>query len=166
MDTTSALLASIDPNSPLIAGTCKIPNYFTKAKQLLEASSSVLHPLCTFHVGSMAFNLPHDPSYKWMSIEVVIKLFNLPDLQPALANFLKQYDPQADILPLGSCQASPPNLPLPFEDLLVWSKFQIQLQAYHHPHQNLPPQTVMASLPLTDWPLGQYDTVLVNTDLA
>lgn len=166
VDTTSKLLASIDTTSPLVSGTRKIPDYFARAKQLLEASSPVPHPLRTFYVGSTAFNLPRDPTYKRMSLESVIEMFNLPDLRPALADFLKRYRSQANMLSLGGRRVSPLNSPLPFDDLLVWSKFRIQLKTYHHPHKNLPPRTVMASPPSTDWPLGQYDTVLVNTDLA
>lgn len=166
IDTTSSLLASIDPTSPLVGGTRKIPDYFARAEKLLEVSSSVSHSLRTFYAGSTAFNLPRDPSHKRMSIEAVVEMFNLPDLRPALADFLKRYQSQANILSLGGRRASPPNAPLPFDELLVWSKFRIQLKAYHRPHQNLPPRTVIASPPSKDWPLGQYDTVLVNTDLA
>ena len=55
---------------------------------------------------------------------------------------------------------------LPFTHIEIWTRLQIQSKAYHHPHNVLPPQTINATPPSPTWPIGQYDTVIANTDPA
>jgi hypothetical protein len=42
----------------------------------------------------------------------------------------------------------------------------MQLKDYHHTDIVLPPETLNAHPPTTNWPLGRYDTVLASTDPA
>jgi hypothetical protein len=54
------------------------------------------------------------------------------------------------------------HLSLPFERLDVWSGLHLQIKDYHDPGKVHPPQTQCAWPPSQLWPLGHYDTVLIN----
>ena len=53
---------------------------------------------------------------------------------------------------------------LPFDNLQVWTKLQVQNHSYFQPHHILPPQTINASPPSGSWTYGHSDIVLINTD--
>ena len=62
----------------------------------------------------------------------------------------------------GPCRAAG-NAELPFEHLQVWFKLHLQTRDVHT-NCIMPAQTVLASPPEGNWPYGQYDSVVVNTD--
>jgi hypothetical protein len=100
---------------------------------------------------------------KTMSIEAVMERFNLPDLRGALADFLTRFDSQ-DSFHIGGRRIGNIDSPLPFDNLQVWTKVQVQNRSYFSPHRVLPPQTINASPPLGSWTHGHSDAVLINTD--
>ena len=101
-----------------------------------------------------------------MAIDKVAEIFGIPDLRPALADYIYRVthgeDPSR--LPLGGRRTARANCPLPFDSILVWDKMRIQLKTYHRPNEVAEPRTLMVSPPSKDWPTGQYDNVLISND--
>ena len=94
-----------------------------------------------------------------------MKMFNLPDLRGALADFLTRID-NRDSFHIGSRRIGNIDSLLPFDNLQVWTKVQVQNRSYFPPHCVLPPQTINASPPSDLWTYSQSDVVLINTDNA
>ncbi|KAG1765452.1 hypothetical protein EDD22DRAFT_775043, partial [Suillus occidentalis] len=66
-----------------------IMNYFMIVKILQHKKvGSIPIPLCSFIVGRTALHFAYDPSIRNISIDEVAIIFNLPDLCPAVADFL------------------------------------------------------------------------------
>ena len=99
-----------------------------------------------------------------MTIDAIAQMFGLPNLHPALADFLQRLTENPTVHVMGGCQRALSGCSLPFEMLQVWSTVRIQSKAYHNWNEVLPPQTVSAAPCSESWPLGWYDGVLVNTD--
>ena len=100
---------------------------------------------------------------KTMLIEDVMEKFNLPDLHGALADFLTQVN-NKNYFHIGSCRIGDCNSLLPFNNLQVWTKMQVQNCSYYPPHQVLPPQTINVSPPSGSWTYGHSNVVLINAD--
>ena len=100
---------------------------------------------------------------KTMSVEDVMDMFNLPDLHGALADFLTRLN-NNDPVHIGGRRISNLNSLLPFDDLQVWTKVQVQNCSYFPPHHVLPLQTINASPPSGSWTYGRSNVVLINTD--
>jgi hypothetical protein len=98
-----------------------------------------------------------------MSIEAAMEMFRLPDLRGALADFLTRANDK-DPFQIGGHRVGNVNSPLPFDNLQVWTKVQVQNRSYFPPHHILPPQTINASPPSGSWMYGRSDIVLINTD--
>ncbi|KAF8952213.1 hypothetical protein BDZ97DRAFT_1909427 [Flammula alnicola] len=163
IDTTSHLLANIDSVSPLV-------DYFKIASKLKlghipNAPCPHRTQWCSSH---STFHLTRDPSYKRMSVDQVAALFQLPDLHPALGDYLLRIKPEdhgsSSAVVVGGRRTSTSTCLLPFSQLEVWNRVRIQTKTYHAPHEILPAQTVNAYPPSKQWPLGRYDSVIANID--
>jgi hypothetical protein len=95
-----------------------------------------------------------------MPIDQVAAKFNIPDLPGALADYLIN----GDIVRVGGCCLHGDHTILPFDAVEVWTKVRIQNCAYHAPHDIIMAQTANALPPLTTWPSGRADTVLINVN--
>jgi hypothetical protein len=139
-----------------------VVNYFAQATSLKNS----LSPSRTFSVPEAAFHLNRDPSYKQMVVDDVAALFNIPDLRPALSDYIQRVNRSNNgyIGALGGRRSASEGCKLPFNHLQVWKKFRLQNAAYHFPHDPLPSKTVNASPPLNEWILGRYDPVIANLD--
>jgi hypothetical protein len=98
-----------------------------------------------------------------MSVDYAMEQFNLPDLHGTLADFLTWLNSN-DSFYIGSHRISDCNFLLPFDDLQVWTKMQVQNHSYFPPHQALPLQTINVSPPSSSWTYGYSNVVLINTD--
>ena len=168
ISSTSALLKNIDLVSPLLAPSRTI-DYFDLASQLHHDSGiSIPHPFRTQKSSqNVAFHLTHDANYKKMTINEVATKFNLPDLRPALGDYMIRLAGQKGepfIQTVGGRRYSLQECRLPFTHIEVWNRVRIQSKSYHSPHSPLPAHTVNAFPPSSDWPLGRYDSVLINND--
>ncbi|KAG2112343.1 uncharacterized protein F5147DRAFT_650974 [Suillus discolor] len=78
---------------------------------------SVPLPLHSFAIGHIAFHLAYDPSIQNISIDDVTLKFNLPDLRPALSNFLhhEASSEHDHIHAIGGPRRARPNAVLPFK---------------------------------------------------
>ncbi|KAH9028472.1 hypothetical protein EDB85DRAFT_1892487 [Lactarius pseudohatsudake] len=111
----------------------------------------------------MALHLSRDPAMKAMSVKDAMAMFNLPDLQGALADFLVRAD-AGDPIWIGGRRVADSDSPLPFQNLQVWTKVQLQHCLYYAPNHILPPQSINALPPSGPWPCGHSDVVLFNMD--
>jgi hypothetical protein len=79
-----------------------IPNYFVVASRLeCGLFPSAPRPYRTFAIPSTAFHLGRDPDYKIL-VDEAAQLFGIPDLRPALANYLRRVESgQEDVQAIG-----------------------------------------------------------------
>ena len=69
-------------------------SYFNKALHI-QNNDQALCLLCTFTKSHITFYLNHSPSFKQMTVNDVGKKFGLPDLYPALTDFVCHYTPDS-----------------------------------------------------------------------
>jgi hypothetical protein len=163
IDTVQGLLTSVRPVAPVSGTIRRHGNYF----ELVNALKQGLYPHAplpfrTVVHGNTALHLTRDLRMK-ISVEDAMTKFNLPDLRGALADFLIRVDTGSPIQ-IGGRRVADRNSSLPFHNLQVWKKVQLQNRSYHTPNHVLPPQTINASPPSNLWPFGHSDVVLFNTD--
>ena len=168
IDQTSDLLARISPLSSSGGPRRQTVNYFQRADDLQQGKHPTApRPFRTFKMGSTAFQLPRDPQLKKLSIDIASQQFDLPDLRPALAEYLRRISSNGIDLasvPIGGRRSASSGCNLPIDYIQVWTTMRIQLKQYHRPSDTAQPHTLLASPPSKEWPVGRYDTVVVNTD--
>lgn len=167
IDRTSTLLVTIQSTSTIAGTNRQQIDYFVSAHSLaLKNRLEVPLPLRTFTSANTAFHLTRDPSMS-LSVDDTSVKFDLPDLRQALADYIRHTaDPSINILTLqiGGWRSAAPGCRLPSDMLRIWTKVRMQVTKFHYPGVAAEPRTVMSSPSLEEWPTGQYDTVLVNTD--
>ena len=87
-----------------------------------------------------------------MSIDQVAKKYRLPDLCPALVDFIHCYMPSnsAPYLIGGQCSTVAHSC--------------LQTKSFHNADEVIPSKLANACPPCEDWLLGLYDSVIINTD--
>ncbi|KAH9159458.1 hypothetical protein EDB89DRAFT_2117806 [Lactarius sanguifluus] len=138
INTTGDLLTHIRPVAPVFLKQGLYPR--------------ALRPFRTVVNGNTALHLSRDPTMKAMSVEDAMAKFNLPDLRGALARLL-------DPIQIGGRRVANRNSSLPFQNIQVWTKLQLQGRSYYAPNRVLSPQTVNASPPSESWPCGHDNKV-------
>ncbi|KAF9456576.1 hypothetical protein BDZ94DRAFT_1302461 [Collybia nuda] len=113
-------------------------------------------------MGNTALHLSRDPAMK-LSVDCAMETFKLPDLCAALTDFITRFKDN-DSLTIGGRRVARVDAQLPFDDIQIWTKLQLQNCSYHAPHNVLPPQTINVLPPLDSWTFGRSDTVLINSD--
>ena len=168
MRPNTTLLDSIHTVSN-IGHTCRIAtNFFEEAACLVQDhDSNTPHPFRTFMAGSRtAIHVNRDPFLRRTPIHEIAIMFHIPDLTPALAHFLmRAAGGDRSLYTVGGRRPPAASATsLPFQKLEVWQGLRIQSKDYHNPRIVHPPQTLCASPPSEEWPLGRFDTALVNID--
>jgi hypothetical protein len=167
---TSSLLTHIDPVSSLSGPSRNIVDYFHRASELkrsLQHRQDIPLPLrthaCSRHV---AIHLSRDPAHKRLLVDDIAQIYHIPDLRPALADYLQRITTGDEQGPLDvkGRRLSQANCDLPFDRLEVWKKVYLQSKAYHHPHTVLPAQSINALPPSNSSSPGQFDNVVMNVD--
>lgn len=163
IDTTSDLLASIQLADPASRTLQRQTNYFKLANALENGQHpQAPQPYRTFVGGGTALHLTRDATMT-LSVKDAMEKFALPDLRGALVDFITRLENNS-ALTIGGRRSADPIAPLPFDDIQIWARLQIQNKSYHAPHDPLPPQTVNASPPSDLWMFGRSDITLINTD--
>ena len=163
IDTTPDLLTSIQLADPASRTLQRQTNYFKLANALENGQyPQAPKPYRTFVGGGTALHLTRDATMK-LSVEDAMEKFTLPDLRGALVDFITRLENNS-ALTIGGRRSANPIAPLPFDDIQIWARLQIQNQSYYAPHDILPPQTVNASPPSNLWIFGRSDVTLINTD--
>ena len=98
-----------------------------------------------------------------LSVKDAMEKFALPDLRGALVDFITQLEDNSAFT-IGGRRSANPIAPLPFDNIQIWARLQIQNKSYYAPHDTLLPQTVNASPPSNLWKFGRSDVTLINTD--
>lgn len=110
-------------------------------------------------MSSTAYHLNSHPHLPQMSVDEVAMRFQLPDLRPALADYLSGYTTRrTDRRHQASFSVS-----LPFDKVAVWFNVKLQLRSFHDNNLVMPAQAVQAAPPSDGWPFGRCDTVLLTT---
>ncbi|KAG1817263.1 uncharacterized protein BJ212DRAFT_1446773 [Suillus subaureus] len=145
--------------------SCPITDYFSIARKLQHMDSVPL-PLCSFIIEHAAFHLSYDPTIRKVTVDEIADKFGLPDLWSAIADYLQceatfghQY-----IHPIGGPRRAEHSAILPFDNLQVWIKIQLQDTEFHDPCSIRPAQTLNCAPPGSPWILGHYDTIIVQTE--
>ena len=149
----------------LIKGSLRSPtNYFEEAI-CLQNDHRAIRPFRTFIDTHTAFHLNRDPTFKQMTLEEAAEKFRLPDLGPALIDFMHRYtgDSQA-IYSIGGRRSTVAPTHIGSPKIQVWSGVRIQSKSFHNEDEIMPSKLVNACPPCADWPLGLYDNVIVNID--
>ncbi|KIK20935.1 hypothetical protein PISMIDRAFT_12681 [Pisolithus microcarpus 441] len=143
-----------------------VPNFFTTAEQLRTAlPGSIPHPTRAFTSGATALRVNYAPAIKSISIDKVAELFNLPDLQGALADYLDHEGAHAqNFHSFGRQQCSPPDAHPPFRDLQIWYKVHLQQKSYHNSSSLGPMFTINTHPPDHTWEYGCHDAAILQVD--
>ena len=169
ISSTSDLLTYIATSGYDTGSPRKVTDYFYRANLLRNKSlavSSLIPPRTYQSAENFVYHLSRDPNYRGLSIDHVAKRFKIPDLHPAIADFINNLckNPQGEgyVSDIGRRRLAKADVRLSVTDLDVWNKIRIQTTAYHHPNSILPPFTANASPPLPEFPDGHFDQVMVN----
>ncbi|KAG2122771.1 hypothetical protein DEU56DRAFT_873558 [Suillus clintonianus] len=144
-----------------------ITNYFVVAKRLHHKDvGSIPLPLRTFTAGRTAFHLAYCPSIRTITIDDAALKFGLPDLRPALTDFLSREATHGQhyVHSIGGGRRAGPHAQLPFENLQVWFKVRLQNTDFHEISDIQPAQTLNCVPPGDTWPCGRFDSVVANTE--
>ncbi|KAG6372731.1 hypothetical protein JVT61DRAFT_7505 [Boletus reticuloceps] len=145
----------------------KATDLFAVAQRFLEAvPGTIPHPLRAFVAGSTAFRLNRNPTIRRVSIKDAAEKFSLPDLPGALGDYLQREGFARNFHVFGAPRRSPPDVPLPFNDLRIWYKVRLQQKSYHDMSTLGSTFTVHAHPPDQTWKYGRYDGALLNVDEA
>ena len=119
-------------------------------------------PLRTLCTNTTAFKLNFRPSLSSITVDEAAIKFKLPDLRPALADYIHRLrDLQSSTFKIGQRRSSPPHAVLPFTHLRIW--YSVRMQMCSSDADGLTDsQRVSASPATDDWPFGRYDTVLLS----
>ncbi|KAG2335261.1 hypothetical protein BDR05DRAFT_1007021 [Suillus weaverae] len=146
---------------------CPVTNFFKKAEQV-SLNVKAMRLLRTFVVGSTAIHLNFDPSLWCIPVDVVAKKFSLPDLWRALAGYVQReghsHGTSQSFHKLEEQHHAAPNASLPFSDLMVWFKVQVQQASYYNQSATPPTLTINASPPSTTKKYGHYDAAIFTVD--
>ena len=163
IETTSDLLTCIQLAAPASRTLQQQTSYFDFANALENGQyPQAPKPYRTFVGGATALHLTRDATMT-ISVEDAMEKFALPDLRGALVDFLTRFEDNGTFT-IGGRRTANPIAPLPFDNIQIWTRLQIQNRSYHAPHDVLPPQTVNASPPSDSWIFGHSDVTLINTD--
>jgi hypothetical protein len=144
-----------------------VADYFVLAKHLEHGIvQGAPHPPRTFSTPclSTAFHLGRNPNCT-MRVDEVAQLFGIPDLRPALADYLRRIESgKNNSRIIGGRRIAHDACQLPFSHLHIWYKVRIQQRSFHDREALTPPRTLHASPPSSESPLGRYDTAVHNND--
>ncbi|KAG1729418.1 hypothetical protein EDD22DRAFT_960913 [Suillus occidentalis] len=166
--------ADVDHDIPNLLAMSKYPghsrpttNYFEIAKVLQHREAGTVPvPLRSFVIERTAFHLAYDPSIRNISVDDAAIKFGLPDLRPAIADFLRREDTHGrdHIHTIGGARRAGPTTPLPFDKLQVWFKLRLQDTDFHDISIIRPAQTLNCAPPSDPWTSGRYDTAIINNE--
>jgi hypothetical protein len=146
-----------------LAPTSSPPDFFSQAAKLAtNISPSTPLPLRTFSTDTTAFHLNRHPDIPLLTVDEVAVNFKLPDLRAVLSDYVRRMrDLRSSTFTIGQRCLSPADAILPFDHLQVWHSARVQVRSPYSMDVS-DPCRVCAEPPSSDWPFGQYDTVLLS----
>ena len=172
LTSTTDLLSCITLSSYNSRSPRQTTDYFHHSKILSEGMLGVFHfiPARTQQSASnIVYHLSRDPSYSKLPIDEAAANFRIPDLQPAIADFVNKVckglsGTNGYVQDVGGRRFAGEDAHLHVTQLEVWKKVRLQTTAYHHPHDILPPTTINAAPPSPEFPHGHFDPVVINVN--
>ncbi|KAG2344282.1 hypothetical protein BDR05DRAFT_860035, partial [Suillus weaverae] len=132
-----------------------VKDYFACVHDLINGvHPQAPRPYRTFSTSINTYHLSYDPMHTKMTVDKAAENFSLPDLRPAVSNYLDQVDAHVDHFAVGGRRHAHPGCPLPFERIQVWCKIRTQSKSFHDPAQLEPAQMLHAQPPSTDMTLS------------
>ncbi|KAF8130477.1 hypothetical protein K438DRAFT_1788654 [Mycena galopus ATCC 62051] len=166
LNSSSGLLARIEPASRLSGSSWEQVNYFLQSSLLAKGrfpNAPIPFRTFTSFENNTAFHLNRDPVGPQITVDAAATRFRLPDLRCTLAGYLSR--PHDGRLVIGGRRPTLQDYQLPFEKIQFWDKVRIQNKSFHDSSKILVAETVNAAPPDSKWKCGRADAVLVNTDL-
>lgn len=166
LNSSSGLLARIEPASRLSGSSREQVNYFLQSSLLAKGrfpNAPIPFRTFTSFENNTAFHLNRDPVGPQITVDAAATRFRLPDLRCTLAGYLSR--PHDGRLVIGGRRPTLQDYQLPFEKIQFWDKVRIQNKSFHDSSKILVAETVNAAPPDSKWKCGRADAVLVNTDL-
>ena len=141
--------------------TRKVINYFNIASSLSNGDfPDSPKPFRTFASSTTTINLAVKPSLR-MSIEDASDLFQIPNLRPAICEYL-YCSARGEAHEVSGCRPATARCDVPATGLQIWSKIRVQQQTFHDSGMVEPPQTLVISPPSQHNASGTYDFVIVS----
>ncbi|KAI6025141.1 hypothetical protein PISMIDRAFT_90161, partial [Pisolithus microcarpus 441] len=141
--------------------TRKVIDYFEVAHAI--AHSPPPDPpklLCMFALGTTAIHLATKPALQMM-IDEAVTLYELPDLHPAILDYLNRCARGIDHDITGR-RCGVLGHSLPSNRLQIWAKVHVQVCNYHNPRNVEPAQTMNAAPPSKEHPHGLYNSAVFS----
>ena len=157
-------IADLDTAASPCGPSRKQVNLFVVADALVarvvsEGPASVPRPLRTFATSWAAFNLNRKPDIAPTSIDALAETYDLPDLHPALLDFLARHLNDPSTHHIGGRRGTRANTQLPFTKAVVWHS--LRMQTFSPDDNSVTDPRRLNATPTCDlWPLGRYDTAL------
>jgi hypothetical protein len=167
-DDDSNVAADGENDQPNLPGwDASQPDLFARAARLsANITPSTPIPLRTFCTETTAFQLNFHPCLPCITVDKVAVMFKLPDLRPALADYIQRSrDLRSPTFKIGQRRTSPSHAMLPFTHLQVWYSVRLQMRSSDATGLT-DPQRVRAMPAADNWPFGRYDTVLLLNGTA
>lgn len=148
----------------------KAVNLFANAnalttRMLFDDSSAIPRPLRTFSTSWAAFHLNRRPDIPKISIDSLAEEYNLPDLRPALLDFLHDHLQNPSVHQVGGRRRAQADVSLPFDDVVVWHSVRIQTHSLDDGSVT-EPRRLTAIPPCGAWSRGRYDSAIFVHDSA
>ena len=167
IDDSADLYSGDDDDEESLLGCLLQPDLFARTIYLsAHFTPSTPLPLRVQHTNTTAFQLNFHPSLPPTTVDEAAIKFNLPDLRPALADYVQRSrDLRSSTTKIGQHQMSPHDATLPFTHLRVW--YSIRMQMRSSDATGLTDLQRVSAMPVTDnWPSGRYDTVLLSNGMT
>ena len=140
----------------------RIVDYFAVADALSHgAVPNAPKPHHTFSTSTTAFHIANKPSLS-MTVDEAATLYSIPDLRPAIWEYLQHVQHCTDDHPVLGVQTSDLHCPLPFDRVQIWYKFCVQWFLYHDRNRVDTPQTVHTYPPSCGRSHELYDAVIMS----
>ena len=141
--------------------TRKAINYFDIASRLSNGDfPDSPKPLRTFASSTTAIHLAGKPSLR-MSIDNASELFQIPDLRPAICEYIYRCA-RGEAHDVSGRRPTTARCDVPATGLQIWSKIRVQQRTFHDLGAVEPPQTLVISPPSQQNASGTYDFVIVS----
>ena len=140
--------------------TRKILNYFDVASSLSNGDfPDSPRPFRTFASSTTAINLAIKPSLR-MLVDGASELFQMPDLHPAISEYLYR-SARGEAHEVSGRRQATAHCEVPAAGLQIWSKIPVQQRTFHDSGAVEPPQILIIS-PSQHNASGTYDFAIVS----
>ena len=167
-ETNEDWIAELDVVGRVCGPSRKVVDLFTVADALIartlsEDSASLPWPLRTFSTSLAAFTLNRRPDIPQISVDSLAEKYKLPDLRPAILDFLVKHLQNHSVHHVGGRRRTWSDTQLPFDDVTVWYSLRLQTRSLDNGLVT-EPRRLVATPPCDLWPLGRYDSALFVND--